>query len=86
MSYQITITETFDTKKTIGKKWGVIGTKETAREPDYCRGANEPKTRIEEVYGYTPETETTVSDSREVLKQTVDKLDLAAVIKAINGL
>ena len=37
-------------------------------------------------YGYTPETETVVRREITVLEQTVDTLDVAAVIKAVNGI
>lgn len=87
MSFEITIIEKRDTKKIVGKDWVVLGTKEEAREPSFwAEGRAEPKTRIVEVRGYSPEIEKTVQEEREVLKQTVDTLDLPAVIKAINKL
>jgi hypothetical protein len=87
MSYEITITERRDVKKLVGKDWAVVGTREVARNEGFYAGSDiEPKTRVESVHGYTPEIEKTISESREVLKQTVDVLDLSAVIKAINRL
>lgn len=41
---------------------------------------------LHEVLGYPPAREVTVNTKTEVLKQTVDELNLAAVIKAINNL
>lgn len=38
------------------------------------------------VYGYTPDIEREVDVTRDILKQTVKDLDLAAVIKAINNI
>lgn len=87
MSYEIIIKERRDVKKLFSKEWDIIGTKEVDREVRFCsHGTGEPKTRIEEVRGYTPEIEKTVTEEREILKQTVDTLDLSAVIKAINKL
>jgi hypothetical protein len=87
MSYEITITETRTVKKVLPKQWKVIGTKEVERNLGFYEGRiDEPRTRTEEVYGYTPEVETVQQESREVLKQEVDELDLKAVIIAINGL
>lgn len=37
-------------------------------------------------YGYADPVEETVEEETEMLRQTVDNLDLAAVIKAVNGL
>jgi hypothetical protein len=41
---------------------------------------------LKEVNGYRPEREVLAVEETEILKQTVETLDLAAVIKAINGL
>ena len=41
---------------------------------------------MESLYDYTPETETIQSSTRTALIQTLDKIDLNAIIKAINGL
>lgn len=40
----------------------------------------------EKGFAYTPEIETIQSHSRIVYRQTVDELDLVAVIQAINGM
>ena len=37
-------------------------------------------------YGYTPAIEKQVKVEREVFRQSVDDLDIASVIKAVNGL
>lgn len=85
MSYEITITETRRVVRKVGREWAVIGSREVERDSTfYSSDPNEPKTRIEEVRGYTPEIEKDVTETREVLKQTVDELDLPSVIKAIN--
>lgn len=85
MSYQITITEKRQVSKKVGKEWCVVAEKEVERDMAFCRNG-EPETRLESVYGYTPEIEKFVTEEREILKQTVETLDLAAVIKAINQL
>ena len=84
--FKITIEETKTVKKVSGKEWAKIDTEEVEREGRYAMGENEPKTRIKDVMGYTPEIEKLVSVTREVLVQVVDDLDLAKVIKAINNL
>jgi hypothetical protein len=42
--------------------------------------------KLKDVYGYTPEIEKREEIEIEILKQVVEELDLAAVIKAINKL
>lgn len=84
--FKITIEETKTVKTVSGKEWAKIDTEEVARDRQWCSSENEPKTRIKDVMGYTPEIEKLVSVKREVLVQVVDDLDLAKVIKAINGL
>lgn len=87
MSYEIIITENREVVSKVGKEWVQVGTKEVERDERYYRSSDdEPKTRIENVYGYSPEIDKTVIETRELLKQTVDTLDLNQVIKAINGL
>lgn len=85
--FEITIRETRVIKKLVPQKWEKIGTKEVPRERDYyVKDEKEPKTRIEDVWGYTPEAEIYVREERDVLKQQVEELDIAAVIKAVNKL
>ncbi len=87
MSYTITITEKRTVNGICGKEWEKLGEKEVARREDfYVHDPAEPKTRIEAIMGYTPEIEKKVVQERKVLEQTVETLDLASVIKAINGL
>lgn len=85
--FKITIEETKTVKKTVGKEYRIIGEKEVLREPNLYRdSAAEPKTRIENIYGYTPETENSVEVTSVILTQEVETLDLALVIKSINKL
>lgn len=67
----------------------VVGEKEVAREKsiyDSIMDPDAPKTRIEKVYGYTPPVDKVSEEVIDVYAQKVEDLDLAAVIKAINGL
>ena len=45
-----------------------------------------PRDELPTIYGYTPEIEKEVEVTTKVLEQTVDDLDLVAVIRAVNGL
>lgn len=77
--FKIVIEETRPTRQIIGKQWRVVGQEEkTNREGT--------ETYQSDVYGYTPEVETVVDETRTVLLQEVEKLNLPAVIAAINGL
>ncbi len=84
--FKITIEQTKTVKKVTGKEWAKIDTEEVEREGRYAMGENEPKTRIKDVMGYTPEVEKIVSETRLAFVQVVDDLDLAKVIKAVNNL
>jgi hypothetical protein len=86
MSFKITITETRIVKKIVGKDYVVIGSKEVERDLSFRSSPNEPKTRVDPVYGYSPEIEKSVPETVTVLEQTVDLLDLKTVIAAINGM
>lgn len=83
--FKITITQTREVKKIVGKEWEVVDTEEVHRDND-CILQGEPRTRVKDVHGYTPEIEKTLIEERTILIQEVETLDLAAVIKAINGL
>lgn len=66
--YEITIRETKEVRKTVGKTWVPIETTEG--------GAVK--------YGYSPETESVVKETNEIYTQKVENLDLQAVIVAVN--
>jgi hypothetical protein len=68
------------------QKWEIIGTQEIPRDASYTIAEDAAKTRITDVRGHTPQIETKKPVVREILKQEVESLDLAAVIKAVNGL
>jgi len=84
---EITIKETKFVKRIVGKEWREVGTEEVVRETKFFSGLkDEPATRITPKYDYTPQIEKEVEETVEVLKQTVETLDLAKVIRAINNL
>lgn len=80
MSFEIIITKTRETIRKSGKDWTKVGQEETQStyDPD--------KIHLTDKYGYTPEIEKAVIEKVDVLRQTIDELDLSAVIKAINKL
>ena len=41
---------------------------------------------VKKIYGYAPSYQTTEKKETEVLRQTVEEIDMPAVIKAVNGL
>lgn len=84
--YTITIKETKTVTKKDHKEWEIIGTKEIERQQGMFSGTGDAKTRIENVYGWTPEIEKEHQVSTTLLEQTVEEMDLKAVIKAINGI
>lgn len=84
--FTITITETKTLKRLVNGDWQIIGTKEVERDKMFWEQRTETKTRIEEVYGYTPAVEKVVEETTTLLTQEVQTLDLAKVIKAINNL
>lgn len=90
--YKIVITKVATAKEIRRGEWTVVENRPwTSAEIAAAAEAYVPKSFVEKtptkaIYGYTPEREATVQTEIEVLKQTVDALDLAAVIKAVNNL
>lgn len=85
--FEITIIEVTEQRQMGDPVWVRTGTKEVEREPSFFRSdEKEPKTRIDEVYGYAPAIEKTTTSSVVRLQQSVETLDMAAVIRAINRL
>ena len=83
MSFKIVIEETRVVEKLEGKEWKLIGAQEVERDPCHV-GEGESRTRVDGVYGYTPEVIKKVEVNRQILVQEVDELDINAVICAIN--
>jgi len=94
MPYEIIIKRT--TTKTVTKRgeWTTIDQRPWTKEElekAYCDDPNSrsqeqflERSPMKEVYGYAPDVQAEQTESTEILKQTVDELDLPAVIKAIN--
>lgn len=68
--YKITIEQIGEERRTRGKVWE-RGAGATSEDPD--------------AYGYTPEIERVVEFDRKIFEQTVEELDVVAVIAAVNG-
>lgn len=68
--YQITITKTETVDKMMGRKWEKGGTEKPGSDG----------------YGYTPMISRPTEVETELLRQSVETLDLIAVIKAVNGI
>lgn len=83
MAYTITITKTEIVTKMVGKEWTVIGQEVQVTE-DVTRDVASLQPR--NLYGYTPLIEKDVEVTTEILRQTVDELDLIKVIRAINNI
>lgn len=92
MSYEITVTR--KDIKTVTKRgeYTVIGERPwTGADFDAaCRYQNHQEflkdNPVQKIYGYAPSWEGTEETKTEVLRQNVEELDIAAVIKAINNL
>lgn len=95
MSYKITIEQIKEVTKIEQQKYQVIGqihlTEEEYNSLDY--GDRKSYTQVEAlkpyiktIYGNPPAQEVTRLEETKVLEQTVEDLDLPAVIRAINKL
>lgn len=93
MSYLITITKIETTTKTENGPWTVIDRRPWTDEelakatPFYGDKGEFLKTNpLKEVQGYAPNREVQSTKDTQIFTQKVEELDLAAVIKAINGI
>lgn len=85
--YKITIEQINTVTKKGGHNWEKVGESDEPFDSDgNKRNEVRDKKYVFSVYGYTPVYETTGTETIEILKQTVEKIDLAKVIKAINDL
>lgn len=93
MQYQVTITR-IEEKKSVKKgEWTTIDrrpwtTKELSEESKYSSTVEAflEKNPTKAVLGYAPDQETVEKVQVQVLAQTVEDIDIGAVIKAINKL
>jgi len=96
MKYEIIIKKTEEVTRLKKGEWGVIDKRPWTQEEVadqtnhtfYRSDSNQflERNPLKELMGYRPERDTVETVETEILKQTVDNLDLAAVIKAINNL
>lgn len=90
--YKITITKVEEVETTRKGDWVVVdrppwNAKRLGEASNYeDRGEFLKRNPLDEVWGHAPDVVTTKQVETEVLVQTVDTLDLAAVIKAVNGI
>lgn len=74
--YKVTVSAVVQRVDKAGKDWGVVGQEFKEGNPD----------KLVPVYGYTPEIEKTVLREIAVFDQTVDTLDMAALVMIVNGI
>ena len=88
MSFQIKITEKKTVTKMVRGSWVILGqTPVTKKDLEECAFASEKfDSLLKEKRGYAPTREDDVEVEIEILKQTVEELDIAAVIRAVNKL
>lgn len=73
--YKVTVTATFEQTENVGKDWKEID-----------QTVQDGTDKLKPVYGYTPEIQKTVRRDMQVYEQTVDQLNLAALVGVVNGL
>lgn len=83
MPYKITIERLTETTKIVHGDWVTLDTEEVGRSQF---STDEHPSRVKDVYGYAPDVEETFTEKRDLLIQEVDEMDLAKVIRAINGM
>lgn len=85
--FEITIKETKDVTKKIGRSWRVIGQKEVPRMPEHITAESPALTIIIDEYGMTPEIDEveTKRETRTVFTQEVDDMDIGKIAAVING-
>lgn len=94
MKYKIVITKVEDKTTREQGQWAVIEKRPWTEQELHEKMSSHygdrqgflEKNPLNSVYGYTPEREVTAQEEVKVLEQTVETLDLAAVIKAVNNI
>jgi len=88
MPFQITITEKKVVTKMVRGGWEKLGeTPVTKIDLDKAAfSADKFDSPLKNTYGYAPNREDDVEVEIEILKQTVEELDITKVIKAINDI
>lgn len=93
MKYKIAITKVEEVEATQRGEYTIIDTRpwtknEIGQQNFFGQSENKwlEQNPLKEIRGYAPDRTIKKEQETEVLKQTVETLDLAAVIKAVNGL
>lgn len=87
--YEITIKKIEIVTQTRKSSWEAVSERPLSKqdvEEAHFSDVSQYQDKLKKVYGYTPTLNEQVEVSHEILKQTVEDLDLNKVIKAINGL
>lgn len=93
MRYEITIKKIEEKPVTKRGEWTIVDKRPWTKEElskesatSYSETDFLKMNPLKEIRGYAPDWNGIEKSETEILKQTVDSLDLAAVIKAINGI
>lgn len=76
IQYTVTVTATIERRETLGRMWGKLDSKPASHDAD----------KLVDVMGWLPETQGVTRKEVEILKQTVDDLDVAELVGVINQL
>lgn len=68
--YTIKVERVRDVEGVLGPKWEIVGVGDDGRNK----------------YGYTPVLDTIIKEEETIYEQTVDSLDMAALVEVVNGL
>lgn len=74
--YKVTVSAVVERIERQGKDWAVIGQEFKEGHPD----------KPVSVHGYTPEIEKTVLKELQIFDQTVETLDMPALVMIVNGI
>ena len=85
--YTITITKTEEVTRQKGNDWTLIDTRPyTKEELAKTSDSNHFEHKLKEIRGYTPEIDYTDEQETQIFKQSIEDLDMANVILAVNGM
>lgn len=89
--FEITIKEKSKTRQIVRGEHTIVDRRpytdaELKDSSFYMSSDNGKKGETKPIYGYAPDREQDVETEREILRQTVETLDLSAVIRAVNKL
>ena len=82
--YKVTIEKIETYTKVMPGEWCIVDTRPYTKEEAEKAYEYQFKNELKEVRGYAPDVKKTIETNTRVLEQTINDLDLVAVIKAIN--